>query len=124
MAQFEIWREIRFEAAHRLPRVPPGHRCHRLHGHSYTVRVYVRGEIDPELGWFMDLEALKALLEPIRERLDHRLLNEIEGLENPTSENLARWVWNHLEPLLPPNTKLSRVEVMETPSSGCRYEGD
>lgn len=116
----EIWREITFEAAHRLPHVPTGHKCARLHGHSYRVRVFVRGEVDPHLGWFMDLGELRDRLEPIRLRLDHYYLNEVEGLENPTSEHLARWIWERVSPTLP---GLCRIEVMETCTSGCRYEG-
>ena len=120
MPTTEIWREITFEAAHRLPHVPEGHKCARLHGHSYRVRVSVRGAVDPHLGWFMDLGELRDRLEPVRLRLDHYYLNEIEGLENPTSENLARFIWQRLTPTLP---GLCRIEVMETCTSGCRYEG-
>lgn len=109
-----------FEAAHRLPNAPEGHKCARLHGHSYRVRVYVRGPVDPHLGWFMDLGELRERLEPVRLQLDHYYLNEIEGLQNPTSENLARWIWERLAPNLP---GLCRIEVMETCTSGCRYEG-
>ncbi len=116
----EIYREMTFEAAHRLPHVPEGHKCGRLHGHSYRVRVWVQGQIDPKLGWFMDLGELRDRLEPIRLTLDHHYLNEIEGLENPTSEHLARFIWERAEPLLP---GLCRVEVMETCTSGVRYEG-
>jgi 6-pyruvoyltetrahydropterin/6-carboxytetrahydropterin synthase len=116
----EIWREFQLEAAHRLPNVPPGHKCARLHGHSFRVRVYVRGPLDPERGWVQDFDALREAFEPLRQRLDHQYLNEIEGLSNPTSEHLARWIWERLAPRLP---GLCRVEVMETCTSGARYEG-
>ena len=116
----EIFREITFESAHRLPHVPEGHKCGRLHGHSYRARVWVRGEVDVNAGWFMDLGVLREKLEPVRLALDHRYLNEIDGLENPTSEHVARFVWERLEKTLP---GLCRVEIMETCTSGVRYEG-
>ncbi len=120
-SSMEIWKEFRFEAAHLLPNVPDGHKCKRLHGHSYRVRVYVEGELHPELGWIVDFADITEASEPIRKRLDHYYLNEIEGLENPTSEVLARWIWRHLQPSLP---ILSRVEVAETCTSGCSYRGE
>jgi 6-pyruvoyltetrahydropterin/6-carboxytetrahydropterin synthase len=117
----EIWREFTFEAAHRLPHVPAGHKCARLHGHSFRVAVHVRGPLDPTLGWVMDFADLKAAWRPLDEALDHRYLNEIPGLENPTSEVLARWIWQRLTPGLP---GLSEVVVRETCTSGCRYRGE
>ena len=116
----EIYKEITFEAAHRLPNLPKGHKCERLHGHSFRVEIHVRGELDPKLGWIMDLGDIKKAFEPIHDRLDHHYLNEIEGLENPTSEVLARWIWQQLKPSLP---SLCRVVVRETCTSGCVYEG-
>jgi 6-pyruvoyltetrahydropterin/6-carboxytetrahydropterin synthase len=117
----EIFKEFSFEAAHRLPNVPEGHKCARLHGHSFHVRVSVRGGVDPHAGWVMDFAELKAHFRPLVERLDHRYLNEIPGLENPTSEVLARWIWEALLPSLP---GLAAVEVRETCSSGCVYRGE
>lgn len=117
----EIWKEFTFEAAHLLPNVPEGHKCRRLHGHSYRVRVVVGGDPDPSLGWIVDFADIAAACEPIRKRLDHYYLNEIEGLENPTSEMLAKWIWDRLQPVLP---GLSRLEVSETCTSGCAYSGD
>ena len=117
----EIWREFTFEAAHRLPHVPEGHKCARLHGHSFRVAVHVRGPLDPTLGWVMDFADLKAAWKPLDDALDHRYLNEIPGLENPTSEVLARWVWARLAPVLP---GLSEIVVRETCTSGCRYRGE
>lgn len=116
----EIFRDFRIEAAHRLPNVPAGHKCARLHGHSFRIELHVSGDVDPHSGWVMDFAELKAAFEPVFEQLDHRCLNEIEGLENPTSENLARWIWSELQPRLP---QLSRVVVHETCTSGCSYQG-
>lgn len=117
----EIFKEFTFEAAHRLPNVPAGHKCARLHGHSYRVEVHARGEVDATLGWVVDFATLKDAFEPLRQRLDHYYLNEVEGLENPTSENLARWIWQRLRPTLP---ILSKVVVRETCSSVCVYSGE
>jgi 6-pyruvoyltetrahydropterin/6-carboxytetrahydropterin synthase len=110
----------RFEAAHWLPRVAPGHKCGRIHGHSYTVRVSVTGEVDAARGWVMDLGELGDQLARILARLDHTTLNEVDGLENPTSERLAAWIWSALVVELP---MLSEVEVAETATSTCRYAG-
>jgi len=117
----EIWKQFTFEAAHLLPHVPEGHKCKRLHGHSFRVRVCVDGEVNPELGWVVDFADLAEAFEPLRQQLDHYYLNEIEGLDNPTSEVLARWIWLRLKPSLP---NLSQVEVSETCTSGCTYRGD
>jgi len=116
----EIFKEFGFEAAHRLPMVPPEHKCARLHGHSFKVTLHVRGEVDERLGWFMDFGDLDTAFRPTYEQLDHHYLNEIPGLENPTSENLARWIWERVVPALP---GLSKVVVRETCTSGCVYEG-
>ena len=117
----EIWKEFGFEAAHRLPNVPEGHQCARLHGHSFKVAVHVRGPLDPTLGWVMDFAELKRAWRPLDEALDHRYLNDVPGLENPTSEVLARWIWERLAPTLP---GLSQVVVRETCTSGCVYRGE
>ena len=117
----DIFKEFSFEAAHRLPHVPEGHKCARLHGHSFRVEVHVRGPVDPRAGWVMDFAEIKRAFEPIHERLDHRYLNEIPGLDNPTSEVLARWIWTELAPALP---KLCKIVVRETCTSGCIYRGE
>jgi len=117
----EIWKQFTFEAAHRLPNLPDGHKCRRLHGHSFTVRIYAAGDLDPDLGWVVDFAVIQRAFEPIYDRLDHHYLNEIDGLENPTSEMIARWIWPQLKPRLP---QLSAVEVRETCTSGCRYGGE
>jgi 6-pyruvoyltetrahydropterin/6-carboxytetrahydropterin synthase len=117
----QIFKEFSFEAAHRLPNVPAGHKCARIHGHSFRVEVHVRGDVGADSGWVMDFADIKAAFAPTFELLDHHYLNEIEGLSNPTSENLARWLWARLEPGLP---GLARIVVRETCTSGCVYEGD
>lgn len=116
----EIFKEFTFEAAHRLPNLPPEHKCSRLHGHSFRVRVCVSGPVDDRTGWVLDFGDIKALCKPVIDELDHRYLNEIPGLENPTSERIAMWLWNRIRPQLP---LLSAVEVRETCTAGCRYEG-
>jgi len=117
----EIYKEFQFEAAHYLPNLPEDHKCRRMHGHSYRIKLYIGGPIDPEIGWIKDFADIKKSFTPVYKQLDHYVLNDIEGLENPTSENLARWIWNKTKPLLP---ELTRVEVMETCTTGCIYEGD
>lgn len=117
----EIFKDFSLESAHRLPNVPEGHKCSRLHGHSFQVRIVVQGEPGPQSGWILDFSDLKEAFSPIHKRLDHNYLNDVPGLENPTSENLAKWIWNELKPALP---LLSRVEVRETCTSGCIYRGD
>lgn len=117
----EIYKEFTFESAHRLPNVPDGHKCGRLHGHSFTAVIYVAGAVDRDSGWVMDFGDIKSVFQPIYEQLDHNYLNEIEGLENPTSEVLARWIWDRLKPQM---SGLSRVMIRETCTSGCIYRGD
>jgi 6-pyruvoyltetrahydropterin/6-carboxytetrahydropterin synthase len=117
----EIYKEFSFEAAHLLPNTPEGHKCRRLHGHSYRVEVHVRGEPDTHSGWICDFEDLRQAFAPLHAQLDHNYLNEVEGLANPTSELLARWIWSRLRPALP---NLSRVVVKETCTSGCVYAGE
>ncbi len=120
MSDIEIYKEFRIEAAHRLPHVPPGHKCARLHGHSFRVVVHVAGPLDPALGWVCDFADLTAAFAPVLDQLDHRYLNDVPGLENPTSEVLATWLWQRLRPALP---GLTRIIVRETCTSGCEYRG-
>ncbi len=116
----DIFRIFTIEAAHRLPNVPAGHKCSRVHGHSFRIELHVSGEIDAHTGWVMDFAEMKAAFQPTYDRLDHHYLNDIVGLENPTSENLARWIWQQAKPTLP---GLSKVVVHETCTSGCVYTG-
>ena len=117
----EIFKEFTFEAAHRLPHVPEDHKCSRLHGHSFRAEVHLSGSIDPAKGWVRDFGDIKSAFKPILDALDHRYLNEVPGLCNPTSENLARWIWKALRDDLP---ELSAVVVRETCTSGCIYRGE
>ena len=116
----DIFKVFTLEAAHRLPHVPAGHKCARLHGHSFRVEIHVSGDVDPHTGWVMDFAEIKAAFKPLYEQLDHHYLNVVEGLQNPTSERLAEWIWTRLKPTLP---LLSEVVVHETCTSGCRYRG-
>jgi 6-pyruvoyltetrahydropterin/6-carboxytetrahydropterin synthase len=116
----DIFKVFSIEAAHHLPNVPAGHKCARLHGHSFRIEIHLRGAVDPVMGWVTDFGDVKTAFAPIFEQLDHRYLNEIAGLENPTSEHLAIWIWNALKPRL---ALLARVTVHETCTSGCAYEG-
>lgn len=116
----EVFREFGFEAAHRLPFVPDGHKCSRLHGHSFRVEVHVCGDVDPATGIMIDFADIKAAFAPLQNRLDHFYLNDVEGLDNPTSENLARWIWDHLDASLP----LAQVVVRETCTTGAVYRGE
>ena len=117
----EIYKEFSFEAAHRLPHVPVGHKCGRLHGHSFRVELHVSGPVDDRMGWVMDFADVRSAFEPLFQQLDHRYLNDVPGLDNPTSENLARWIWRELQPRLP---LLSRVVVHETCTSGASCAGE
>ena len=118
--RIELAREYRFEAAHRLPRVPPGHKCARLHGHSFKLEILLEGEVDERTGLLIDFGDVDAIVQPLVQRLDHQLLNDIEGLENPTSEIFAAWLWKRLRPSLP---MLSAVTVAETVDARCTYRG-
>jgi len=126
----EIYKEFTFEAAHKLPNVPEGHKCGRLHGHSYVVRIYVTGVVCPTKGWIVDFSKLKEVWAPVGARLDHNYLNKIEGLENPTSEVLARWIWatlsqpiRQLDPTNVARSRLTKVVVKETCTSASIFTG-
>ncbi len=116
----DIFKVFQIEAAHRLPNVPETHKCARLHGHSFRIEVHVGGKPGADSGWVMDFADVKMAFAPIFEQLDHRYLNEVRGLENPTSERLAIWIWEALKPNLP---ALSKLVVHETCTSGCVYAG-
>lgn len=117
----ELKKEFRFEAAHRLPRVPPGHKCSRVHGHSYKIELYVRGPVNRETGWLVDYAVLDDAWAVLHDRLDHRMLNDVPGLENSTCEVLAAYIWEALRPAVP---LLSAVTVWETPDASCTYRGE
>jgi 6-pyruvoyltetrahydropterin/6-carboxytetrahydropterin synthase len=116
----ELRKTFQFEAAHLLPLLPESHKCRRLHGHSFQIEVAVEGETDPRLGWVMDYADIAAAFKPLWEQLDHNYLNEIPGLENPTSENVAVWVWERLKPSLP---LLKEIVVAETCTARCVFRG-
>ena len=115
-----VEQDVRFEAAHFLPRVPAGHRCGRIHGHSYCVTVVVEGGLGADTGWVIDYADISAAVEPVVGALDHQLLNEIDGLDNPTSEVIVAWIWARLGPVLP---GLVELRVAETFDSRCVYTG-
>ncbi|MGA3265230.1 MAG: 6-carboxytetrahydropterin synthase QueD [Verrucomicrobiota bacterium] len=119
--KIELRKTFQFEAAHLLPRLPKSHKCRRLHGHSFKVDIVVAGECDPRLGWLMDYAEIAAAFKPIWEKLDHRYLNEVPGLENPTSEQVAVWIWDRLKPRLP---LLTEVDVAETCTARAVYRGE
>lgn len=113
-------KSFQFEAAHLLPKLPADHKCRRLHGHSFKVELAVSGPCDPTLGWLIDYAEISAAFRPLWEQLDHRYLNEVPGLENPTSEQIALWIWDRLLPRLP---QLSEVVVAETCTAQCEFRG-
>ncbi len=117
----EIFNIYHIEAARRLPNLPESHPCSRVHGHSFRIEIFVSGPVDPDTGWVIDFAELNAAFSPIKTQIDHRYLNDIAGLENPTSERLAQWIWQQLKPALP---GLSKIVVQETQQSGCAYTGD
>ena len=121
MHRVRLVHEFRFEAAHLLPKVPQGHKCARLHGHSFKVELAVVGDTNPETGWFLDFGELYALWQPLYDTLDHRYLNEIPGLENPTSEVLVKYIWDTLKPKL---DELDTVTLYETCNARCEYRGE
>ena len=117
----QLSKSFTFEAAHSLPTFPEGHKCRRLHGHSFRVEIRVAGEVDEQIGYLVDFGEIKEACEPVRGSLDHYYLNEIEGLDDPTAENLARWIWRRLEPRLP---LLCAVMINETCTSSCEFRGE
>ncbi len=116
-----LFKYFTFDSAHYLPKVPDGHKCKALHGHTYRLTLYIEGEVDEDTGWVMDFGELKKIALSIVRSLDHKLLNDIPGLENPTCENIARWIWGKLKPDLP---LLSKIKLYETPTSGVVYQGE
>lgn len=115
-----LFKEFTFDSAHFLPNVPVGHKCREMHGHTYRLRIWIEDQLHPQLGWVMDFADLKAVVKPVVDQLDHKTMNNIPGLENPTCERIAVWIWDQLRPSLP---KMVKVELHETPTSGVIYEG-
>ena len=115
-----IFKEVTFDAAHFLPLLPEGHKCRNMHGHTYRLKIWLNGK-PGEQGWLVDFAEVKKALMPVVDQLDHKVLNDVEGLPNPTCELVAVWIWNKLKSSLP---LLCKVELLETPTSGVIYEGD
>jgi 6-pyruvoyltetrahydropterin/6-carboxytetrahydropterin synthase len=120
MSEMTIYKEFEFDAAHRLTQVPEGHKCSNLHGHTFKLTVFLRGEVNPDRGWVVDYGEIKEVMEPIMEQLDHSVLNDLPGIQNPTSENLCVWIWDRIKPAI---SQLWQIELKETKSSGCLYSG-
>ncbi len=116
----KIFKKFTFDSAHFLPNVPDGHKCKNIHGHTYQLTVFFEGERVPHLNWVIDFAEIKSVVQPVVNDLDHKLINEIEGLENPTCEAIAIWIWDKVKMKIP---QLSKVELYETPTSGVVYEG-
>ena len=116
----EIYKNFSFDSAHYLPNLPEDHKCRRMHGHTFNVKVHITGTVDPEIGWIMDFAEIKTICDPVIKQLDHRVLNDIKGLNNPTSENLAKWIWEKVKSELP---GLKKIIVSETCSTGCVFRG-
>ncbi|MDZ4814966.1 MAG: 6-carboxytetrahydropterin synthase QueD [Verrucomicrobiota bacterium] len=116
----KLEKDFHFEAAHTLPKVGKDHKCFHMHGHSYRVQVTVEGDVDPALGWLFDHGLISDIIKPLVKQLDHKYLNDIPGLENPTAEYMAKWVWDKAKPHLP---GLCQVVIHETPFTRCIYEG-
>jgi 6-pyruvoyltetrahydropterin/6-carboxytetrahydropterin synthase len=112
-----IWRRHVFQSAHQLPRVAPGHKCGRMHGHGFEVLLHARQDPDDAMRGASLLDALWA---PLHDQLHLACLNDIPGLDNPTSENIAAWIWHRLQPALP---GLAWVTVYETASCGAQFDG-
>ena len=118
--QVRLVHEFRFEAAHKLPRVPEGHKCARLHGHSFKVELAIAGAVNPDTGWFIDFGDLHDAWKPLYDLLDHNYLNDVPGLENPTSEVLAKWIWDRMKKVIP---SLDQVTIFETCDARCEFRG-
>jgi 6-pyruvoyltetrahydropterin/6-carboxytetrahydropterin synthase len=116
----ELAKDYWFEAAHSLPLVPEGHKCRRIHGHSYKVQLKVSGPVDEKTGWLIDFQVMDDAWAPLHALFDHRNLNDVPGLENSTCENISIYVWRALKPKLP---QLSAVSIWETSDGRCTYRG-
>ena len=115
-----IFKQFTFDSAHFLPKVPEGHKCREIHGHTYQLTIFIEGPLDPIVGWVSDFADIKQKVNAIVKLVDHKFLNNVEGLENPTCEILAIWLWDKIKPMIP---MLKRIELHETPTSGVIYEG-
>ena len=116
-----LFKEFTFDSAHFLPHVPEGHKCREMHGHTYRLKVWIEDQLDPQLAWVMDFADLKAIVKTVVDEIDHKCLNNVAGLDNPTCEMIAVWIWDRLKPMLP---RMARIELHETPTSGVIYDGN
>lgn len=116
--KFELKQHFQIESARFLPHLPKEHPCSRMHGHSFKIILTLVGDVDPKIGWVIDYNDIQAAMKPFLEKIDHRVLNEVEGLENPTSELLAVWIYERARKVLP---QLTRVTIAETPLTECSY---
>ena len=115
-----VFKTFTIEAARSLPNLPDGHPCKNIHGHSFKITITVTGNVDNKTGFVMDFGDIDETFNPLLSKLDHSYLNDIEGLENPSSENVCQWIWERLAPSLP---GLSQIDIKETDSTGCTYKG-
>jgi 6-pyruvoyltetrahydropterin/6-carboxytetrahydropterin synthase len=116
-----IFKEFSFDSAHYLPNVPLTHKCREMHGHTYRLTVFLEGRPNMETGWIIDFADLKKIVNKTLAIIDHKCLNTVTGLENPTCEMLAIWIWDRLKKELP---ILSEIQLYETITSGVVYSGD
>ncbi|HIA80261.1 MAG TPA: 6-carboxytetrahydropterin synthase QueD [Candidatus Marinimicrobia bacterium] len=116
-----VFKTFTIEAARSLPNLPDGHPCKNIHGHSFKITITVTGNVDNKTGFVMDFGDIDETFNPLLSKLDHSYLNDIEGLENPSSENVCQWIWERLAPSLP---GLSQIDIKETDSTGCIYKGE
>lgn len=116
--KFELKQHFQIESARFLPHLPKSHPCSRVHGHSFKIVLTLVGGLDPQIGWVIDYNDIQSLVKPIFDELDHKVLNEVPGLENPTSELLAKWIYDRVIAKLP---ILTKVMVAETPATECSY---
>jgi 6-pyruvoyltetrahydropterin/6-carboxytetrahydropterin synthase len=116
--KYELKQHFQIESARFLPKLPKTHPCSQVHGHSFKIVLTLVGDLNPEIGWVMDYHEITKIMTPLLTQLDHKLLNEVSGLENPTSELLAKWIYEKAGSQIP---LLKRVSVMETPTTECSY---
>lgn len=116
-----IFKQFTFDSAHFLPNVPDDHKCKQIHGHTYKLTIFIEGPLDEKLGWVADFAVVKRDIKAIIDIVDHKMLNDIPGLENPTCELLGKWLWDKIKVQIP---LLKRIELNETPTSGVVYEGE
>ena len=116
-----VYKKFTIESARSLPNLPNSHPCKKIHGHSFKIIIYIEGKIDTKTGFVIDFHDIEKAFNPLKIKLDHAYLNNIEGLNNPSSENMCKWIWEKLKIKLP---GLLKIEIKETNSTGCIYKGE